>query len=36
MSNTTVPKAIRWQTFVLITVVAVVAILIGVGFASPM
>ena len=36
MSKTTVPKAIRWQTLVVIAIVAVVAILIGVGFAGPL
>ncbi|GIW76104.1 MAG: hypothetical protein KatS3mg104_1167 [Phycisphaerae bacterium] len=36
MSDTTVPKAIRWKRLVLNTVIVIVAILIGVGFAGPL
>ena len=36
MSSTTVPRAMRWQTLVVTAAVAVVAILIGVGFAGPL
>lgn len=36
MSDTTLPKVIRWQRLVLNTVIVIVAILIGVGFAGPL
>ena len=36
MSNQTIPKSLRWQTSVIIGVTALIAILIGVGFAGPL
>lgn len=36
MSHSDIPKALRWQTLVVVGVVAVIAIMVGVGFAGPM
>jgi RND family efflux transporter MFP subunit len=36
MSRSPIPEALRWQTLIVIIAVAIIAVLIGVGFAGPL